>query len=352
MRRLLPVAFAAAALAAAGAGAQEPQPGEPPPTPQPQEPQPADPAPPPQPPPERLPEGAMIAGVPLGGLGPHAAKVELRRVLKARYGRPIQVRVRRRRVTVRTSTAGQYIRYEAMIRRAFGLARDGQPVDVPLMRTISSTKLTATVVAIARAHFKPPRNARVRFGLRRIARIPGRHGLAVDRGRLRRALLDELRRPHERRVVRARMVRVRPRISGRDLRRIHHTYISVDRRHFIVRLFKRLRRVRSYRVAVGAAGYDTPRGLHRVISKQRNPAWHVPNRPWAGSLAGQTIPPGDPRNPLKAAFIGIGRGIGFHGTADLGSIGRRASHGCIRMRVPDVLNLYARTPIGTPVLVR
>jgi lipoprotein-anchoring transpeptidase ErfK/SrfK len=78
----------------------------------------------------------------------------------------------------------------------------------------------------------------------------------------------------------------------------------------------------------------------------------VPNRPWAGNLAGQTIPPGDPRNPLKAAFIALGGGVGFHGTANLASIGTAASHGCIRMTVPDVLSLYRNVPVGTPVLVR
>ena len=110
--------------------------------------------------------------------------------------------------------------------------------------------------------------------------------------------------------------------------------------------------MRRYRVAVGAAGYATPAGLHRVVSKQRNPTWYVPNRAWAGSLAGQVIPPGDPRNPLKARFIAIGGGVGFHGTADLGSIGRAASHGCIRMRIPDVISLYRRTPVGTRVRIR
>jgi lipoprotein-anchoring transpeptidase ErfK/SrfK len=51
-------------------------------------------------------------------------------------------------------------------------------------------------------------------------------------------------------------------------------------------------------------------------------------------------------------FIAIGNGVGFHGTADLASIGQAASHGCIRMRVPDVLDLASRVSIGTPVLIR
>ena len=71
-----------------------------------------------------------------------------------------------------------------------------------------------------------------------------------------------------------------------------------------------------------------------------------------GQYAGRTIPSGDPRNPLKAAFISLGDGYGIHGTAEEWSIGTKASHGCIRMRVRDVKRLYPRVPVGTRVLIR
>jgi lipoprotein-anchoring transpeptidase ErfK/SrfK len=100
------------------------------------------------------------------------------------------------------------------------------------------------------------------------------------------------------------------------------------------------------------AGLSTPAGLFSITSKQVNPAWHVPNAAWAGSLAGQVIPGGAPNNPLKARWLGITDGVGIHGTAEDWSIGSRASHGCIRMHVHDVIALYPRVPIGTPVLIR
>ena len=99
------------------------------------------------------------------------------------------------------------------------------------------------------------------------------------------------------------------------------------------------------------AGLDTPAGLYSIQNKEVNPAWHVPNSSWAGSLAGQTIPGGAPNNPLKARWLGIANGVGIHGTAEDWSIGSRASHGCIRMHVSDVIDLYDRVPIGTPVLI-
>jgi lipoprotein-anchoring transpeptidase ErfK/SrfK len=138
----------------------------------------------------------------------------------------------------------------------------------------------------------------------------------------------------------------------RALARRYATYISIDRGSFRLRLFKYLRHAATYPIAVGRAGLATPAGLHHIQWKDSNPAWHVPNSAWAGSLAGQTIPPGDPRNPIKARYMAVGPGFGIHGTSESWSIGTRASHGCIRMRIPDVIALYARTPVGTPVLIR
>jgi lipoprotein-anchoring transpeptidase ErfK/SrfK len=100
------------------------------------------------------------------------------------------------------------------------------------------------------------------------------------------------------------------------------------------------------------AGLETPAGTYRLQDKQVNPAWHVPNSAWAGSLAGQVIPGGAPNNPLKARWLGIANGVGIHGTAEDWSIGTRASHGCIRMHVSDVIDLYPRVPVGTTVLIK
>ena len=86
--------------------------------------------------------------------------------------------------------------------------------------------------------------------------------------------------------------------------------------------------------------------------KETNPSWHVPNSPWAGALAGKTIPPG-PDDPIKARWMAFNGGAGIHGIdpSEYGSIGHDASHGCVRMRIPDVISLYAHTPVHTPVYV-
>jgi lipoprotein-anchoring transpeptidase ErfK/SrfK len=82
-----------------------------------------------------------------------------------------------------------------------------------------------------------------------------------------------------------------------------------------------------------------------------NPSWHVPESAWAGDLAGRVIPPG-PDNPIKARWLGIYNGAGIHGTADIGSLGTAASHGCIRMAIPDVEKLYDQVPLQSPVFIQ
>jgi lipoprotein-anchoring transpeptidase ErfK/SrfK len=83
-----------------------------------------------------------------------------------------------------------------------------------------------------------------------------------------------------------------------------------------------------------------------------DPPWHVPDSAWAGDLAGRTIPPDDPQNPLVARWMGFHDGQGIHGTDDITSLGSAASHGCIRMSVPAVKELYRKVKVGTPVFLQ
>jgi lipoprotein-anchoring transpeptidase ErfK/SrfK len=151
--------------------------------------------------------------------------------------------------------------------------------------------------------------------------------------------------------VAGRIIHVRPAITTASLRKRYPAYISVDRGTHTLRVFRALRLVRTYPVAVGAAGFETPAGLRHVLYKDKNPSWTAPNRPWAYPYQGQTFPPGDPRNPLRAWFIALGDGIGIHGTSEEWTVGTSASHGCLRMHAADVNEVARLTPVGTPVLI-
>ena len=110
----------------------------------------------------------------------------------------------------------------------------------------------------------------------------------------------------------------------------------------------------SFPVAIGRRGYETPVGEFEVTEKVENPDWvqfdwHDPAR------VIRRVGPG-PDNPLGERWIGFasahGWGIGFHGTPHPELLGQAVSHGCVRMRNRDVVDLYDRVEIGTPVVVR
>jgi lipoprotein-anchoring transpeptidase ErfK/SrfK len=108
--------------------------------------------------------------------------------------------------------------------------------------------------------------------------------------------------------------------------------------------------IKSYSVATGQSAYPTPTGSYVVTSMQMNPTWYPPNSDWAKDA--KPIPPGID-NPLGTRWIGTSApGVGIHGTPDDASIGSYASHGCVRMHIWEVEQLYQYVVIGMPVIIR
>jgi lipoprotein-anchoring transpeptidase ErfK/SrfK len=184
-----------------------------------------------------------------------------------------------------------------------------------------------------------------------LVEVPARTGTTVDLPRLRVEVGRALTNPTSKRLIEAPVRTVAPSVTSRQLATKYPAYIIIDRPAFKLYFYQHLRLTHTYPIAVGMAGLQTPPGLHHILDKQVNPAWHVPHSAWAGSLAGKVIPPG-PQDPLVARWMAIDTvGDGIHGTDEPWSIGSAASHGCIRMLVPDVIQLYSMTPLGTPVWV-
>jgi lipoprotein-anchoring transpeptidase ErfK/SrfK len=114
-------------------------------------------------------------------------------------------------------------------------------------------------------------------------------------------------------------------------------------------LYKGMRFQRVFGVATGQSAYPTPLGQWHVVVKWRNPWWYPPNSPWAKGE--KPVPPG-PGNPLGTRWMGLSAsGVGIHGTPDDTSIGYSASHGCIRMHIPDAEWLFNHVTVGTPVFI-
>jgi lipoprotein-anchoring transpeptidase ErfK/SrfK len=309
---------------------------------------------------ETIPPGVTVGGVAVGGLSVDAARARIDLAIARSLRRRLVVRAGRRRFSLMPRAAGATVDPGRLAQTALRVGRaqppgpDGTaPVDVPVRVPVRPAAVRALVARVRAGLWVAPVNSELRFSLRRVWASRSRPGRRLARrSALARQVTATLRSWTAPRLLGARTVRVRPYMTPRRLRARTGPVLTVSRHERRVRLFTHLRLRKVYRVAVGQPAFPTPTGLFHVYAKQVNPAWSVPHSTWAGNLGGQVIPGGSAANPLKARWIGFAPGVGFHGTADLGSIGGAQSHGCVRMRVADVEDLYRRVPIGTPVYVR
>jgi len=230
--------------------------------------------------------------------------------------------------------------------------KTAKPVDVLPYTSYDAKKLAAFVARVDRGARVAPRDARVRITLQHIRKTSSKSGREMNDKQLSQKLALAMTDPRAPREVRPKRAVVRAKVRTKDLKRRYSTIITISKGAFRLRLFKHLKFVKSYGVAVGQPAYPTPAGLFSIANKTVNPTWTAPDSPWAGAMRNESVPGGSPENPLKARWMGIVNGVGIHGTGEPGSIGSAASHGCIRMTVPDVIDLYPRVPVGTPVLIR
>jgi L,D-transpeptidase-like protein/putative peptidoglycan binding protein len=308
--------------------------------------------------------GVRIAGIDVGGHSTAGARGLLRRNVVKPLMRPVSVKVDRADYELTPKELGMSADVNGMLAEAVDASRQGGlperliryatngqvSTDLAPKISYSDQKLNEVVDKIAGQINTPPVNASLSPTGHSITPTQGRDGLKVDRSMLRTDIQAALQDGAGDRVVQPHVSRTPPQITTDQLAAKYPTYLTIDRSHFKLILWKNLRVKKTYPIAVGMQGLQTPAGTYTIDDKQVNPSWHVPNDAWAGSLAGQTIPPG-PSDPLVARWLGFYNGAGIHGTNEPSSIGSAASHGCIRMLVPDVIDLYPRVPLGTPIYV-
>lgn len=315
---------------------------------------------------ERIAEGVFAAGVDVSGLTVAEAAALLQRKLGVLALRPVGVSVAGRRFKLgatraklsfdplltakRALQAGKKAKESGGTPTAGGGARQ-QLASVPAAVSFSRARIRDWAAVVKRRVDRSARSARLRIGIAKMNRRRSQVGLRLDARRLRRTIEAAYADPLADRHIKQAVAKVAPALSDAELVRRYPVVLTIDRHNFKLRLFKNLRLRRTYGIALGAAGYSTPAGIFRIRQRQVNPAWSAPNKPWAGAYAGRTVPGGAPDNPLKARWLGVANGVGIHGTSAEWSIGTRASHGCIRMRVAEVKALYRQVPLGTPIRI-
>jgi lipoprotein-anchoring transpeptidase ErfK/SrfK len=291
-------------------------------------------APPPRPP-ATIPAGVKVAGVKVGGLTPAAAVT----AVQAAFSRPLAVVVDRSKLVL-----DPRLYSSAYVSTAVARARIAQPrTNVKLVVAVRGATVRTWVGKVARRFARPSVDASLAFSGERPVIRRDRTGRSLNAKKLTQRIVAALA-SNSRLAVRVHTVTVAPAVAAEAFEHV----ITINRSTNHLTLYEDAKVQRVFPVATGQAIYPTPRGTFHIVVKYRNPWWYPPtSSSWAQGL--KPVPPG-PSNPLGTRWMGISSpGVGIHGTDAPASIGYSASHGCVRMQVPDAEWLFDHVDIGTTV---
>lgn len=313
---------------------------------------------------DKIADGVTVGGVDVGGMNEAEAAAAVRRKLLAPLRHSLVVafdgqtwKLPGRKLKIRADIDGAV--EEALEDSQEGgfpgrLVRyvSGGEVDEQITPHIVYSKpaVNRFVRRVAGEINREPQNADVEPNPDGLEVVAGKNGRKLRDNRLEKDLEDAVLNANAPHKIVASVHAIKPEITKKEVAAEYPSYLTLDRGTFTLRLFQHLKLTKEYTVAVGMEGLETPEGLYEIQEKEVNPPWHVPDSAWAGELAGKTIPPG-PEDPIKARWMGIFEGAGIHGTEETESLGTAGSHGCIRMAIPDVIELYPLVEVGTPIFI-
>jgi lipoprotein-anchoring transpeptidase ErfK/SrfK len=289
-------------------------------------------------PPVLIQTGVTLAGIPVGGMTNEQAQAALRPA----FAKSVRLVDGDRSWKLRPTRFGAKVTIADGVLAALG-AQPGAAV--PLVPQVDRQAVRNFVDAIDKRVSLPAQDAEL-AGLKGLRPQFKKEQTGVK-------VLREL---TVRRIVRAlqspRLTRIR--VAVKTLEPAHTVanfgaVVVIRRGSNELRYYNGSRLMQRFGVATGQSVYPTPTGTFSIVDKQLNPWWLPPDSAWAKGK--QPIPPG-PGNPLGTRWMGLSApGVGIHGTPDDASIGYSASHGCIRMHIPDAEWLFHHVKLGTPVVI-
>jgi lipoprotein-anchoring transpeptidase ErfK/SrfK len=304
--------------------------------------------------------GIRVAGVDVGGMTRDEAVRAVERRTDVTLDGELTVRAGGNAWHVTPAALGTRAGVRTAVRRAFAVA-EGMPLlsriyhrvaDEPVRESIGLSysyddeKVAAFVEQAYDEVAVPPVDAGIQLVDGELVMRHAHSGEALRK----QSAIERVREALEQQVTRVRVpVRtVQPEVTDDSLGKTIVIDISENRLY----LYDGFQPVREYPVATAAEGYVTPQGSWSIVSKVENPSWTNPDPDGWGAGMPAYIPPG-PSNPLGTRALYLNApGIRIHGTTNVDSIGTYASHGCVRMLMSDVEELYPLVPVGTPVLVK
>jgi L,D-transpeptidase catalytic domain/Putative peptidoglycan binding domain len=287
--------------------------------------------------PQVIAAGVTIGGIAVGGMTADEAAASV----TAAFEQPLQLLVLRHKLFVRPERLGTSALVQDAVNRALTA-----PPDTPLKLRVrlSRPKAQAYVDSLATHFDRKPADAQLVLRNLRPLITRSHPGRALRRlpslSSIFTAFVDNSRAP-----LRLQFRALAPHVTRSQIGPV----IVIRRGSNRLYLYNGMRLWRVFGVATGQSRYPTPLGHWSIVVKWRNPWWYPPKSPWAQGA--KPIPPG-PGNPLGTRWMGLSAsGVGIHGTPDDASIGYSASHGCIRMHIPDAEWLFNHVRIGTTVFI-
>jgi lipoprotein-anchoring transpeptidase ErfK/SrfK len=285
--------------------------------------------------PATIPAGVRVAGVAVGGLRPGDAVA----AVQSAFAQPLTVVVDRSRLVL-DPRAYSSVYIATAVAKARVASRG---TNVKLVVAVRGGPLRAWVGKVEKRFARAAVDATLHFVDEHPVIRQDRPGRSLNAQLLTRRVAAALV-ANSRLPVHVRTAVVAPTVAVDSFSAV----IVIDRSRNRLSLYDAAKLRRTFAVATGQAIYPTPRGTFHIVVKWKNPWWYPPTQDsWAKGL--KPVPPG-PLNPLGTRWMGISSpGVGIHGTDAPASIGYSASHGCIRMQVPDAEWLFDHVDIGTTV---
>jgi lipoprotein-anchoring transpeptidase ErfK/SrfK len=313
---------------------------------------------------DKIADGVTIGGVDVGGMDEAEAAQAVRRRLLGPLRHSLRVGYDGESWTLPGKSLAVHANLHRAVEEALGDSREGGfpgrlvryvtdgSVDkqIPADVSYSQRAINRFVRQVAKEVDREAQDATVEPSPDSLVVVKAENGRKLRDNLLTRQLRAAVLNADADHTIAARTHYTKPEVTTEEVASAYPSYLTLDRGAFTLRLWQHLKLTKTYTVAVGQEGLETPEGLYHIQEKEENPTWHVPESSWAGSLAGQDIPPG-PSNPIKARWMGIFEGAGIHGTEETYSLGSAASHGCVRMAIPDVEELYDLVEVGTPIYI-
>lgn len=308
---------------------------------------------------ERILPGVRIAGVDVSGMNREEAIAAVSEAAGEILGRQVEVRAADRTWHVAPAELGTRADVEGKVDQALAYGDAlawparvfhrllNRSVDRSLELELSYDReaIQRFVETVARTVNVSPSDASVEVVNEEIVLTRPRVGRAVRMRHSRELLVEAMGGRTD--AVEFTLRTLRPEVTSRELGHTIVVRLSELRLYF----YDGVNLAKTYPVAAGQPVYPTPRGQWAIVNKVANPSWTNPDPKGWGKDLPRYIPPG-PGNPLgnRALYLDA-PGIRIHGTYASGSIGTYASHGCIRMYLSDVEELFSTAEVGTPVYI-